>query len=155
MAEEWLIDGCNLLYATVSGKSPKGKKDRAALLAVLAGFAALKAQPVLVVLDGTGEPGELDVHHTKFLYVVYSQKVSADACLERLLYERRGQARFTVVTDDRAITNIARGTGAIVLGTGTFLEMVKECRKESSETLAKNKLRSHGFHRPFDKLKDP
>ena len=32
---------------------------------------------------------------------------------------------------------------------------MKESQKESSETLHKNKLRSHGFHRPFeDKLKD-
>ena len=110
---------------------------------------------MMVVMDGYGDPAELDIHNTRLFRVVYSQKVSADACIERLLYERRSATRFTLVTDDRAIANMARGGGASVIGTGAFMEMMKESRKESSETLDKNKLRSHGFNRPFgDKLKD-
>jgi hypothetical protein len=42
-----------------------------------------------------------------------------------------------------------------VVGTAGFLEMMKESKKDSSESVDKGKLRSHGFHRPFeDKLKD-
>ena len=155
MTDEWLVDGYNLLHARPSGRSQNNKKNREELLAALAGFAAAKGQRMRVVLDGAGQPAELEFHHTALLRVVYSQKVSADACIEKLLYEHRSQVRFTVVTDDRAISDIARGTGAVVFGTGPFLEMMKESQKESSETLHKNKLRSHGFHRPFeDKLKD-
>ncbi len=155
MVEEWLIDGCNLLHAYPSANTSKDKKNRAVLLSALAGFASLKGKPMLVVMDGKGEPAEMDIHHTALFRVVYSQKVSADTCIEKLLYERRSEARFTVVTDDRAISNIARGSGAMVLGTGAFLELMKESRKESSETLDKGKIRSRGFHRPFeDKLKD-
>jgi len=155
MVEEWLVDGCNLLHAYPSGRSPKDRNGRAEMLSALAGFAALKGKPMLVVLDGKGESAELDIHHTGLFRVVYSQKVSADACIERLLFERRSEARFTVITDDRAISNIARGSGAMVVGTASFLEMLKESRKESGETLDKDKLRSHGFNRPFeDKLKD-
>ena len=153
MLEEWLVDGYNLLHACASEASRR-KVSRETLLSELAGFAASKAQRMLVVLDGSGDPAEWQAHHSEFLRVVYSQKVSADAYLERHLFEHRGKANFTVVTNDRAITNIARGGGARVLGTETFLEMIRETRKESSETLQKNKARSHGFNRPFDdKLK--
>lgn len=153
MSEEWLVDGYNLLHACTPGR-PSRKNTRETLLADLAGFAALKGQHMLVVLDGTGVDSELNVHHTQFLRVVYSQKVSADAYLERQLFERRTQAQFTVVTNDRAISNIARGAGARVMGTEAFLDAMKGSLKESSETLHKNKAQSHGFNRPFDdKLK--
>ena len=110
---------------------------------------------MLLVLDGKGEFAELDIHHTPLFRVVYSQKVSADTYIEKVLFDRRSEARFTVVTDDRAISNIARGSGALVLGTGPFIEMMKESKKEGAESMDKGKIRSHGFHRPFeDKLKD-
>ena len=155
MVEEWLVDGCNLLHAYPAGRSPKDIKSRAELLAALAGFASQKGRAMLVVLDGKGELAELDIHHTPLFRVVYSQKVSADTYIERILFDRRTEARFTVVTDDRAISNIARGSGALVVGTAQFLEMMKDSKKESAESVDKGKLRSHGFHRPFeDKLKD-
>ena len=154
MAEEWLIDGYNLLHAWPAGKRSQ-KKSRETLLSELAGFAALKAQRMKVVLDGKGDESELKVHHTEFLHVVYSQKVSADAYLERELFERRGKAQFTVVTNDRAIANIARGSGERVWSTEVFLQILKESRSESSDIEHRNKSRSHGFNRPFDdKLKD-
>ena len=155
MAEEWLIDGYNLLHAIASGRSSQ-KKSRGALLAMSAGFAALKAERMLVVLDGMGDEAEPDVYRTEFFRVVYSQKVSADAVLERQLFDRRAEAHFTVVTNDRAIANSARGSGARVLSADVFMQRIEESRKESSETQHRNKFRSHGFHRPFeDKLKDP
>ncbi len=155
MTEEWLIDGCNLLYAYPSKDIAKDRKNREVLLSALAGFASLKGKPMLVVMDGKGEAAEMDIHHTALFRVVYSQKVSADTFIEKVLFDRRANTRFTVVTNDRAISNMARGSGAMVLGTGSFLEMLKETRKDSSETLDKGKLRGHGFHRPFeDKLKD-
>ena len=156
MAEEWLIDGYNLLHACAAVKDrTQFPSDRPALLSVLAGFTAQKGRPMLVVMDGFGDPGELDIHTTNLFHVVYSQKVSADTCIERILYERRAAAHFTVVTDDRAITNIARGGGAAVIGTSGFLEMLKELRKESDQAQDRKKIDSHGFNRPFeDKLKD-
>ena len=155
MAEEWLIDGYNLLHASASARTSKPKRDLGPWLAELAGYASLTKCTMLVVLDGAGDSGELEIHRTKFFSVVYSKKSSADAFIERRLFEHRSRTTFVVVTDDRAVTNIARGAGASVLGTRTFLEMMKETRKESSDALHKDKIRSHGFHRPFeDKLKD-
>ena len=118
-------------------------------------FASFKNVSVLLVLDGAGDPAELGAYRTSCFEVVYSQKVPADAYIEKHLYENRDKQRLVVVTDDRAITNIARGCGASVLGTSTFAELLKECKKEGSDLLQKEKSREHGFHRPFeDKLKD-
>ena len=150
MAEEWLVDGYNLLHASPSDKAGKSLKTRENLLAQLADFTAIQGKPMKVVLDGRGDPAELDIHRTALFHVVYSQKVTADACIERLLYEFKGQIHFTVVTNDRAITQIARGCGAAVMGCGEFLEKMKESKKDRSDTLHKDKLRSHGFNRPFE-----
>jgi uncharacterized protein len=155
MSEEWLVDGYNLLHAAYpSGSSTRIKPDREAFLAELAGFSALDGKPMLVVLDGAGDQAELDKHTAPKFRVIYSQKVSADACIERTLFERRTEARFTVVTDDRAISNIARGSGALVMGAAGFLERLKESRKERADKQAHDKMKGHGFNRPFDKLKD-
>ncbi len=155
MAEEWLVDGYNLLHARPSEKAAKSKKGREELLAELADFTAVQGRPMRVVLDGKGDPAELDIHRTTLLHVVYSQTVSADACIERLLYELKAQIHFTVVTNDRAIAQLARGSGAAVMGCGDFLDRLKESKKDRSDTLHRDKLRSHGFNRPFeDKLKD-
>ncbi len=155
MAEQWLIDGYNLLHAHPS-QSPKGTPlPREKLFALVAEFASFKKTPTLLVLDGCGDAGQLDAYRTNFLEVVFSQKVSADAYIERYLYEHRDQRRLVVVTNDRAISNIARGSGAGVFSTAQFFELLKECKKEGSEFLQKEKSREHGFHRPFeDKLKD-
>lgn len=155
MAEEWLVDGYNLLHTHLSSK-PSGKRSsREDLLAQLADFASFQGRVMLVVLDGQGDEAELDIHRTRLFGVVYSQKVSADACIERLLYARRGQAVFTVVTNDRAISNIARGAGALVMGAQAFLALMKDSKKDRSDNLHKRSVRSHGFNRPFeDKLKD-
>jgi len=156
MAEEWLIDGYNLLHAQHSASpSKKSNSDRNALILDVADFASRADHPVLMVLDGVGSQPELDIYHTAFFRVVYSQKISADAYIERMLFERRAERKFMVVTNDRAITNIARGGGARVMSTSQFLERMRGSKKESADEQQKTKIRSHGFHRPFeDKLKD-
>ena len=155
MAEQWLIDGYNLLYALQSQSPKKSSPSRERLLAMVAEFASFKNTAVLLVLDGVGDPGELGACRTSCFEAVYSQKIPADAYIEKHLYENREKQRLVVVTDDRAITNIARGCGASVLGTSAFAELLKECKKEGSDFLQKGKSREHGFHRPFeDKLKD-
>ena len=156
MTEEWLIDGYNLLHGLHSVISSESKKsNRSALLSDVADFSSRVEQRVLMVLDGSGPQDELDSYHTPFFRVVYSQKISADSYIERMLFERRSEAQFMVVTNDRAISNIARGGGARVMSTSQFLERMRDLKKESSAEQDKKNIRSHGFHRPFeDKLKD-
>ena len=157
MAEEWLIDGYNLLHALHSASPPeKNRSNLHRLISDVADFASESSQVVFMVLDGHGRQGELDICHTAFFRVVYSQKISADTFIEKTLFERRAETQFMVVTNDRAIANIARGGGARVMSTTQFLERMRESKKESTDKQQKNKIKSHSFHRPFeDRLKDP
>ena len=81
---------------------------------------------------------------------MYSQKVSADHHIEKYIYQHKAAMTFVVVTDDRTISGLARGGGARVLKNSQFLEMLKEERQEKDVTLLNEKVRSHGFNRPFD-----
>jgi len=154
MAEQWLIDGYNLLHALSSQSPKKSSLTREKLFALVAEFADFKNYSTLLVLDGVGDEGQLSAYQTVYLKVVFSQKVSADTYIEKYLYEHRKKQRLVVVTDDRAIANMGLGFGASVLSTAHFFERLKESRKEESEFLQKEKTREHGFHRPFeDKLK--
>ena len=162
MKEEWLIDAYNLLYELSSSKKSlhefsdvkpaSGQRlSIADLCSVLAGFAAFKKQKVWAVLDGVGSPQELTVHRTHFFDAVYSQKVSADHYIEKYIYQNKAAVAFVVVTNDRTISQIARGGGARVLKNSLFLEMLKEARCAGRAMLDKEEARTHGFNRPFDK----
>lgn len=146
MIEEWLVDGYNLLYDL---QSRKGGPSRDRLFALLAGFAS-RERRVLVVLDGVGDDEEFRGFRTSFFEVVYSKSVSADAHIEKYLCDRKGRAMLMVVTRDNAVAMMARGSGARVYDTTDFMRVLGDADAERSETLFKNRVRGHGFNRPFD-----
>ena len=156
MNEEWLIDGYNLLHFIAAQKDPARlfPKTKTTLCSALAGFAASRKHRVTIVFDGAGNAGELKVHDTALFSAAYSQKVSADHHIERYVFQNKASLQMTIVTDDRTISNLARGGGARVLKNSEFLEMLKESGREKEKTLGDEAVRSHGFNRPFDsKLK--
>ena len=155
MSEEWLIDGYNLLYTITPKNQKKSKISKEAVFGLLADFASAGDRRVLMVLDGKGGDEEFQAFKTKSFGVVYSQSVSADSYIEKYLYENKGRGMKMVVTRDRAVAQIARGTGARVMEPGEFLELLESGRKDAADILFKHKAKAHGFNRPFgDKLKD-
>ena len=153
MSEQWLIDGYNLLHALQERTSRKTPLSREQLLSRIAEFASSKKLSTLIILDGVGDNAEFKAYRTEHLDVVYSQKAPADSYIEKYLFEHRQERSLVVVTDDRAISNLARGGGARVLGTTAFAELLEEARKEGADYIQKERSRGHGFHRPFeDKL---
>ncbi len=153
MPEEWFIDGYNLLHFLASSDSQASKTSRETMFQMLAGFAAAGDRVVLLVLDGKGSDEEFRPYQTKSFQVVYSQAVSADTYIERCLYQKKGQAILKVVTQDRAIAQLARGFGAVVVDLKEFMRLIKTIKENNKDTLFQNKVRAHGFHRPFqDKL---
>ncbi len=155
MAEQYLIDGYNLLYALRSISPQKNPLSREELFTKLSGFASLKQSRVIVVIDGSGDDSEQHAYATSFFNVVLSQNKTADAFIEKYLYDFKAQHSFVVVTADRAITHIARGSGAMVLSPSQFWEMVCEMDTKKKDILWEAKKKEHGFNRPFeDKLKD-
>ena len=155
MAEQWLIDGYNLLHAIRSVAPKRSLPSREQLFAWISEFASFKKTNTLIVLDGVGDDQELRSYRTPNFEAVYSREIPADTYIERYLFQNREKMRMVIVTDDRAIANSGRGGGSQVLSTTAFVELLKECKKEGSEFLQKEKSREHGFNRPFkDKLKD-
>jgi len=155
MSEEWLIDGYNLLHDFVSHNKKKIEISKDLLFGLLANFASAAERSVMIVLDGKGKDEELESYNTKSFRAVYSQALSADSYIERYLYEKKAGSGMIVVTKDRAITLMARGAGARVIGTREFLELLGSMKKDNEDILFKHKVEGHGFNRPFkDKLKD-
>jgi predicted RNA-binding protein with PIN domain len=145
-----LIDGYNLLHDLQNQKDKKRRLSRESLLACVASFAASRNTPVHFVMDGVGSPQELESFNTRLFTACYSQKVSADTYIEKYLYDKKGRAAIIVVTHDRAISNMARGAGARVMSPTEFAELLQNTEKDRSDILFQQKVKSHGFNRPFD-----
>ncbi len=155
MLEEWLIDGYNLLHGSASQSKPK-KLSREALFDLLAGFASSGDRKVLLILDGRGNDDEFEAYRTKFFSILYSQSVTADSVIEKILCEKKGSGLFMVVTQDRAVSQMARGSGSRVMKPLEFMQLVKTSVKDREDILFNEKVKSHGFNRPFEKkLKFP
>ena len=140
MTEQWLIDGYNLFHRFPG----KNWVER------LASFAAAKQCPVILVLDGVGNDAEFEKSKTRFFSVIYSQGSSADCAIERYLFQHPDRRSFTVVTDDRTITDISLGLGARVMKNKSFVVCLKESEESMQDILWNEKTKAHGFHRPLD-----
>ena len=147
MLEEWLIDGYNLIY--------DAKLSREALFDRLASFASSNERKILMVLDGKGNDDEFEAYRTKSFNIIYSQSLTADSVIEKILYEKKGMSAFTVITKDRAISQMARGSGSRVMIPAEFMAFLIDSKKDNNQLLFKEKVRSHGFNRPFENIKFP
>lgn len=153
-AECWLVDGWNVLHGLSAGLSPKKSLiTPEKLLSVLADFAAQTGCRMLVVWDGHGPGGDpkLKVPVSSSVESLYSAGQTADAVLERYLYDHRLEGQFTVITDDNAMTRISRGSGARVFSIARFREMLDEAGKARREKIDETQADAHGFNRPFDR----
>lgn len=152
MTEEWLIDGYNLLHDCADLRP---KITRSQLLDRLAEFASESDRLVCMVLDGQGNDHEFRAHQTAQFHAVYSQNISADAYIEKYVCANARARRIMVVTNDRAIASMARGSGASVVSGAEFRRLLGESGKSRADQLFSHRVKAHGFNRPFsDKLKD-
>lgn len=156
MTEEWLIDGYNLLYDLKARREQSRKyPTQESLFAFLAGF-SFQGRRVLFVLDGTGNDDEFRAFNTTSFHVVYSGAPSADAYIEKYLCEKKGpvpgqpKVQFYVVTKDRAITCMAHGSGAMVVEPIEFMGRVERAGREGADILFRERVKGHGFNRPFE-----
>ena len=149
-AEVWLIDGWNVLHG-LSAKGSGRRMESEELLSLMADFAAHQECRVVVVWDGHGPGGnpKLVLPVTSSVESLYSADKTADAVLERYLFDHRSTARLVVVTDDQAMTTIARGSGARVFSVLIFGQIVEEAKKGRRDWSEGNRADQHGFNRPF------
>ncbi|OIO39579.1 MAG: hypothetical protein AUJ72_00400 [Candidatus Omnitrophica bacterium CG1_02_46_14] len=155
MLEEWLIDGYNLLHSLTPLSKKEKDVSREILISRLVSFASCGERKVLMVLDGQGNGQELEPYQTKNFKAIYSQTLTADSVIERVLFEKKGTAvPIWVVTKDRAVCLMARGLGARVMAPDEFIKLVGSNKRENDQILFREKIKARGFFRPFDeKLK--
>lgn len=153
MPEEWLIDGYNLLHS-LPPRGPRAVRNKESLFSRIAAYSSATARQITVVLDGVGKSAD----STGLFQILYSQKESADTVIEKYVLRRKAgpsaslerSPQLYVVTDDTALTNFVRGTGAYVIGTREFFRLVTTAERENNDLLFWQSAKSHGFHRPFE-----
>lgn len=151
-SEYWLVDGWNVLHGLSAKASRRTPFSPEELLSLLADFAAHTGCRMLVIWDGHGPGGDpkVKVPVSSSVESLYSAGKTADDVLERYLFDHRATKQFAVVTDDGAMTRIARGSGARVFSIVRFHEMVQDMHKNRREKTDRAQADAHGFNRPFD-----
>ena len=108
----YLVDGNNLAHTL--GLSNEGVADRAACARTVATFCRLQGAKATLVFDGPAPRGPLAPGQTPRVRVLFSEALSADDLILRLLGEAKAPRDFTVVTSDRPLGDKARHRGATV-----------------------------------------
>jgi predicted RNA-binding protein with PIN domain len=152
MTEQWIIDGYNLLRGEPFRQKEGRVVSHQTVFARLADFTVLHSSRLLFVLDGVGNDSEFESFCTNTFQIRYSQDVSADSYIERTLSKIEPKILTTVVTNDRAIVLMAQGMGARTMSIKAFMETLNTVKMTGEDILFKQKVRAHGFHRPFEKL---
>ena len=120
-AEEWLIDGFNVLHVGVLGGEPRTEWWRSAqrerLLERVRCFEPAGAR-VIVVFDGRHPPAPAE-DGTDRVEVVFAP--SADEWLVARVRDAQDPAGLAVVTADRRLSSRVERRGARVVAPGTFL----------------------------------
>ncbi|HPZ44313.1 MAG TPA: NYN domain-containing protein [Bacillota bacterium] len=136
MKETLIVDGYNIIYAWPELERLKESSldhARSRLISILADYAALTGQRVILVFDAhhfknTAERSEI-IDGVEVIYTQVGE--SADALIERLVGSFHGQGKVYVATSDQAEQAIIFGRGAYRLTPRELKEQVKLAKKES------------------------
>ena len=115
----WLVDGFNVLCATLLGGRDRAEwwsaARRGEVVALAERFEEREAE-VWVVFDGSRDPGGSPGQRVRRVFAA-----SADDWLIEQVEAHRSSASLTVVTADRRVADRARQRGAQVVSPGEFL----------------------------------
>lgn len=146
MSELHLVDGYNVLHKCrwLTGLLRQDLETaREALIDRLAHYCSQTGTRVTIVFDGRGPQVAQHVAHNRgvaSLEVLYSPaQLTADAVIERMVYETPRKMDVVVVTNDRGVRDLCRGMGALVMDAQHFLNSIQESRRETSETLERTR----------------
>lgn len=134
MPEEWIIvDGNNLLHAARkqdgAGRRPSFESARWQLARRLDELVGTLAKRITLVFDGS-RGGQDDAFETAAVEVVYSPgNLTADAVIERLVYDCGDASHVLVVTSDRAEGDAVASAGGGVMSCERFLADLEDQRR--------------------------
>lgn len=142
MAEIHLVDGYNVIHQSqklLHLIRQDMETAREAFIDKVAHFCVQTGKHVVVVFDGRGPRIVQKVAHNRSvpsLEVLYSPgHLTADAVIERMVYQSPRKMDVVVVTSDRGVRDLCRGMGALVMDTPNFLSSLEETRSAIRETV--------------------
>jgi predicted RNA-binding protein with PIN domain len=124
MAFHFLIDGYNLLYALPEMPSGTWQQKREKLLSFLVLAKPQGNNPMTVVFDNREGPGNIE--KAAKLTVLFTSGETADDRISAMVRESANPRAIVVVSNDRGIQAMVRGTGARFQ---TVPEFLKQARK--------------------------
>ena len=147
MPDKYYIDAYNILHKSPLLR-PLAREDfesaREALVDKVAAFCAATGKLAVVVFDGQGRHHPEQVSHNRGvagLQVLYSPtNLSADAVIERSVYQEKNRLEVVVVSNDRGLRELCAGMGALVMEAGHFIATMREARGDTSATAANTRL---------------
>ncbi len=137
MANHYYIDGYNVIHKSAKLRSRLNadlEAGREALLDLVVEFCGQTGERVTIVFDGQSThadpPGP--VPGVPGLEVVYAPgHLSADALIERAVYQAKDRLRTVAVTSDHGIRDLCSGMGSLVMSAENFLETLRRTHTEN------------------------
>lgn len=152
MSDLYYVDGYNVLHKSKSLRSlvrQDLESAREALLERVGQFCISTGARVIIVFDGRGRfRTEIAPHHLRVprLEVQFApEHLTADAVIERIIYQRANRMDAIVVSNDRGLRDLCRGMGALTMEADSFLATVRQTRAEMSDHLAPKRETARGF----------
>jgi predicted RNA-binding protein with PIN domain len=141
----YYLDGYNVIHGSDALKRVAEKSIQSArevLVKMVADYCTQSGQKVVVVFDGGGDaPRSAEfAGRVRNLSVVYCEDtISADAYIERAVFETNKRLDVVVVTADSTVAQLVRGLGALVLKPQSFIQQVQAAMSENRRRTARRK----------------
>ena len=167
MANTYYIDGYNVLHKSATLRNLLDldlETARERFIDKIADFCITSGTRVILVFDGMGAQRVETVEHHRSapgLDVRYAPShLSADAVIEREVYNERDRLEVIVVTSDQGIRDLVRGMGALTMEPAHFLTNITESGRDVSDALQRTQRNAPEFLEDrlgdavLDKLRD-
>jgi predicted RNA-binding protein with PIN domain len=132
MSQHYVVDGYNLLYALAEMPAGSWEDKRKALLEQLLTRRPHGANRLTVVFDSRQGFGNREMHQTA--EIIYTAGETADEWITAYVRKTSQPRSVVVVTDDRGLQAMIRGTGAKSLGAKDFWARASTVRSQPSQS---------------------
>lgn len=152
MATTFYIDGYNVIHRSKALR-PLAERDfeaaREALIDRVADICIAMGRKAVLVFDGQSKHLPERVAHRRGaagLEVLYAPaSTSADAVIERAVYQAPKKMDVVVVSGDRGLRDLCRGMGALVMDADNFLATSSEIDRDVKAQTARTRQASPSF----------
>jgi predicted RNA-binding protein with PIN domain len=133
MSVQYLLDGYNAIHQSPqAARQPTIKEAREALVGYLerGHFCGSPKNQMTVVFDG--QPGIYYPKKASAVRVVFSSEETADDLIKRIVEQEKNKKNLYVITDDRALQQSVRASGAKILRINDFFGRMSTAQNLSS-----------------------